>query len=251
MEAENGQVANEATTHDQPGPQTDQANEEVNSQDNEAAGEKWNDRNFKQLREEREALKRERDEALSQMRELEAKIQQPPQPEPKPEPEEDYNFDVQEDDLIEGRHIKKILKRQEKLESELKQYKEQSYAQTAETRVKAEFPDVEKVLSQENIKQFEKDYPDLSYSISSNPDTYSRYRAAYKAMKQFGIYKEDKFADERTRAEDNMKKPRPLTSVAPQQGEGPLSRANAFASGLTEELKAQLRKEMSEARKNY
>jgi len=48
----------------------------------------------------------------------------------------------------------------------------------------------------------------------------------------------------------NTAKPRPLTSVSPQSGESPLSRANAFAEGLTPELKKNLFKEMQEAKKN-
>ena len=38
--------------------------------------------------------------------------------------------------------------------------------------------------------------------------------------------------------------------MSPQQGDSPLSRANAFANGLTPELRVQLIKEMEEARKN-
>lgn len=36
--------------------------------------------------------------------------------------------------------------------------------------------------------------------------------------------------------------------LSPQQGDSPLSKANAFANGLTEDLKKQLQKEMFEAR---
>ncbi len=54
-----------------------------------------------------------------------------------------------------------------------------------------------------------------------------------------------------TRIQKNASKPKPLASVNPQQGDSPLSRANAFANGLTEELKDQLRKEMSESRRGY
>ena len=51
-------------------------------------------------------------------------------------------------------------------------------------------------------------------------------------------------------AQRNAAKPRPTASISPQQGETPLSRANAFANGLTEEMKKQLYKEMLEAASN-
>jgi hypothetical protein len=56
---------------------------------------------------------------------------------------------------------------------------------------------------------------------------------------------------DKERAERNLAKPRPLASVAASQGnDSPLQRANAFANGLTEELKAQLHKEMIESMRN-
>ena len=67
-------------------------------------------------------------------------------------------------------------------------------------------------------------------------------------IKQMGVYKEDKFSQDRARAEVNAGKPRPLTSMSPQQGDGPLSKANAFDNGLTDELKESLLKEMNDAR---
>jgi hypothetical protein len=69
-------------------------------------------------------------------------------------------------------------------------------------------------------------------------------------MKTFGIHK-DIYESDRLKALKNSQKPRPLASVSPQQGDGPLSKANAFANGMTAELKEQLRKEMYAARKNW
>ena len=63
-----------------------------------------------------------------------------------------------------------------------------------------------------------------------------------------GIYREDNYSKDRDKAQSNASKPKPLASVSPQQGDSPLSRANAFANGLTDELKSQLRKEMEQAR---
>ena len=56
---------------------------------------------------------------------------------------------------------------------------------------------------------------------------------------------------DREQAQRNMAKPRPLASVAASQGnDSPLQRANAFANGLTEELRSQLHREMVESMRN-
>ena len=219
-------------------PQEVEASAPENNEETRQAG------NFRRLREQKDSVERERDEALRRLQELEL-AQKPVAP------EEDLEIDFQEDDLIEGKHLKKILKRQEKLEKELKTYKQQYTKESADVKLKSQYPDLEKVLSQDNIKSFERDHPELSYSISNNPDEYSKWVSAYKAIKQFGIYQEDKFSADRVQTEANAKKPRPLSSVSPQQGNSPLTRANAFANGLTPELRKSLLQEMQEARKAY
>ena len=55
--------------------------------------------------------------------------------------------------------------------------------------------------------------------------------------------------NDKAKAVINAQKPRPLTSISPQQGDSPLSKANAFANGLTPELQAQLLKEMKQSMK--
>ena len=42
-----------------------------------------------------------------------------------------------------------------------------------------------------------------------------------------------------------------MVSINPTQGESALAKANAFANGLTPELKDQLYREMQAARRNY
>jgi len=213
---------------------------QASAQETEQAG------HFRKLREARERAERERDEALKMIRQMEERQREATQP----EPEEDMGFGSDEE-LAEIRHLKKIAKRQKELEKELSEYKKQATHMTAEARLKATYKDLDKVLTDENISELSKTDPDLMASIQYNPDTYSKYSAAYKAIKRLGIYKEDKYEKERAKAQENIKKPRPLSSVSPQQGDSPLSKANAFANGLTQELKDSLVKEMQEARRKY
>ena len=85
----------------------------------------------------------------------------------------------------------------------------------------------------------------------NNPDLYTKGASAYTIIKQMGIAPGSSLEADKERAERNLAKPRPLASVASSQGnESPLQRANAFANGLTEELRQQLHKEMIESMRN-
>lgn len=223
--------------------QINQANEEINTEKQTSAEKNDEARNFARLREARERAERERDEALRRLQEFENKN--------KEEVKEEFDFGGSDEDIAEIKHVKMIAKKQKELEDQMKQYQQQATQQTAEARLKSQYQDLEKVVTDDNIKRLQEEDPDLAMSLQYNPDPYSKYSAAYKAIKRLGIYQEDNYEQERKRAQQNVNKPRPLTSVAPQQGNSPLARANAFANGLTPELKTKLIKEMQEARKKY
>ena len=70
-------------------------------------------------------------------------------------------------------------------------------------------------------------------------------------LKKFGVYQETGISPEKELSQKNLAKPRPVASVSPQQGDSPLSRANAFANGLTKEVKDQMWKDTQNARKGY
>lgn len=243
-QAENTQVQEEQVTENV---------ESVNQEGVQAAETSHDDkdRNIYEMRKrleqeqrEKEELQRKHDEAMRLMQQAEAQKQGPP----KPEPEDDWNFG-EDEDLAEVKHLKKMAAALKKQQKEFEEYKQRSTASTAEARLRAQFPDLEKVVSQENQNRLAKEDPELYQSLLHNPDPYSQYAAAYRAIKRYGIYKEDKYVKEKQKAQENTNKPRPLTSVSPQQGDSPLSRANAFANGLTEDLKKQLWKEMQESSK--
>ena len=203
--------------------------------------------NFRTLREQNERIAKERDEAMRKLSELET-LKKQAQGQQQEQPVTDDDFNLEADALAEGKHLNKLNKKIKQLEEQVKTYQHQSTSMTAETRLRMEFPDFDKVVNQESIKTLATVEPELAASLDANPDLYTKAKAAYKAIKRFGL--EDTYETDRATAQKNAAKPRPLTSLSPQQGESPLSHANAFANGLTEDLKKQLYKEMMEARNN-
>lgn len=197
--------------------------------------------NIRALREKAERIQRERDEMAARLRELESRQNGP---------EEDLSINIGADEIAEGKHLTKLQKQLKKQQEELLKTQQQTQAMLIETKLKSEHPDIDKVVTTDNLKSLSELYPEIAQTLNSSSDYYSKAKSAYTMIKKFGIHQEDVFASDRELARTNAAKPRPLASVSPQQADSPLSRANAFANGLTEELKAQLRKEMEESIRN-
>lgn len=205
--------------------------------------------NFKELRLAKEKAERERDALMQQM--MAMYNQQKPEGKVSPveQIEEDIsNFSIDEDALVEGKHVKKVVNEIKNLKSQLKSYQNQTKEMAIESKIKNDFPDFEKVVSVQNVEILNQSFPEIAQSLKDTQDLYNKAAAAYRIIKTFGIHKDIHEVD-RARAIANAQKPRPLASVSPQQGDSPLSKANAFANGMTPELKEQLRKEMAAARK--
>jgi len=197
---------------------------------------------FRRLRESKDRVERERDDAMRRLAELEA-ANKPAQE------EEDYEVNLAPDDLAEGKHLTKFTKKINKLEKQLEKYQQQSSASSIEAKLKIEFPDFDKIVSKGNVDSLRLAYPEIARTLNESTDLYSKAVSAYTMIKKFGIHTEDTYQSDRARVVSNSAKPRPLTSVSPQQGNSPLSKANAFAGGLTPDLKKQLYREMIESTK--
>lgn len=227
--------------------QSVQAQQQEQDRRNPAPNESW-----KSLRDAQQKAERERDAILSQMLEMQQRMQsmqqQPKQQEE--QPVEDYDFDIDADALAEGKHVKKLVARQKAMEQQLKRYQAQSEEVAVEARIRTQFPDFEKVVSRENVEMLNAQFPEIAKTLRDTPDIYNKAAAAYTVIKNFGIHKDTpQYENDRAKAVANAQKPRPLASVNPTQGDSPLSKANAFANGMTNELKEQLRKEMFAARR--
>jgi len=244
----NNEVVVEQTVIEQP--ETEQATEVAQNEQTTSAPEPVQEKevstakNMRALREKSERAERERDAALHQLKEIEA------QKAANQAPVEDDEINIGPDDLAEGKHLSQVSRKIKKLEEQIKGYQQQTTAVSIEAKLKSAYPDFDTVVSKDNIDALKESYPEIAQSLSESQDIYSKAVSAYTLIKKLGIHVEDLYSADRAMAQKNATKPKPLASVSPQQGDSPLSRANAFANGLTEELKVQLRKEMEEARRN-
>lgn len=128
-----------------------------------------------------------------------------------------------------------LMKKIEKLERE-----------NIEAQLKLKHPDIDDVVSEENIQILIDEHPEVANVLRNTVDLKDKSLAAYKFIKQLGIAKAPVSPDVE-RAQKNSLKPKPLASIA--HGNSPLSHANMFANGLTPELKESLLREMVESAK--
>lgn len=200
--------------------------------------------NMRNMRLAREKAERERDELAARMREIEL-AQQKPVP-----PQEEQDFEVGDDDFVEGKHLSAALKKVKRLEEIAVKAEKERHRQINEQKIHNElvskFSDFNEVVTDKTVKLLREMDPVLAQALHENPDLKSRAVSVYSFIKQNSLHQQDKFVADKNRAQTNAAKPRPLTSVKPQQGESPLSMANAFANGLTPELKKMLNKEMND-----
>lgn len=201
------------------------------------------DYNWKQLKKQKDLLEKRAQELEQAL--LAAKSV-------KQQPEEDLSLDMEEGDLVEGKHLSKVDKRIQKLEQQLRQYEQITTVETVKSRLKNQYPDWDKVFNEENLARLEVEYPEIAHTLNASTDVYKSGVSAYTMIKKLGIVSpEDSYIQDKILAHKNASKPKPVASISPQQGSSPLSQANAFANGLTEDLKAQLRKEMNDSIKSY
>lgn len=205
---------------------------------------------FAAIRKAKVKAERERDEL---MRILAAQSNQQPQKQSMHEEEQEFSIDIDDDSLVEGKQIKQLLAEMKHMKKELRSYQTQSgkqAQQTVDMRLRSQYPDIDQVLTSDNIDMLRQMDPDLAETIGDSKDMYKKASLAYKMIKQYGIVKDKQpSSHEQLLAKKNSLKPKPLASISPQQGDSPISNVNAFANGLTADLKKQLYREMMESAK--
>ena len=250
LRAQQGGVSAEQVEAEQPVEQEVEQAEPVKPVEPEPKVSIENQGHIRELREKArkyESLEREHNEMKRKLQEYETKT-------PKAEPLlDDDDINISPDDIVEGKHIKKVIQSYKRdikqLREALENVQKHTESTTAEARLKAAYPDIEKVINDENIAQLQELEPETAALLRSSGDFYNKAIVAYKAIKRAGIYKEDEFAADRERAARNSLKPRASASVTPQQGESPLARAGIYQNSLTDEAKSLLWKEMQESMK--
>lgn len=191
-----------------------------------------------------DALQKERDEYYNLLKQIhESSIRQQQQPRQEPEDDFDYNS-IDDDDLPDGKTIKKVLQSEQRKRQQLEKYirdqQQFAYENQIRNELQSKFGDFDSVVSQENINKLRDMRPGLARSLHANPDLKEKAIETYYAIKDLGLYESASYSQDRERVKKNASKPRPTQSLGGRDTNDPLSYANAFSEGLTEELKRKL-----------
>lgn len=227
QEAEVQEETQEQTTQ----AETEQPQEEAPKEPDNGYSQQY--QNWKALREKAERAERERDEAIARLKNTNPQSDQQTQQE---------NYDLGDDDLAEGKHLKHY---QTKSEARMRQLEEQ----VIESKLRTAYPDFDKIVNAETLAMLKDADPELTESLAANPNLYSKAVAAYKSIKRYNL-SPNSYQKEKEVVKKNTRKPQSATSVNPQKGNSPLARANEFAQKLTPERKRQIRQEMKEIIRN-
>ena len=117
--------------------------------------------NIRALREEKEKAQRERDE-LMRLLQMQMQNQQSAPKEVASEEEPEDDFKLGEEDLVEGKYFKQMNKKVRDLEKQLRNYQHQSAEALVEAKIKAQFPDFERVVSRENVEILNETHPEIA-----------------------------------------------------------------------------------------
>lgn len=198
--------------------------------------------NIRELRRSKEKTERQLEQALSYIQQIQT--QKAPDA-----PEEDLSYNLNPDDIAEGKHLSKLEKKILRLESAMQKNYQQSAQMAVEARIKATFPDFDKIVNMDTVRALADEEPELAASIDANPDLFKKASAAYKLIKKLGIAENHDYEPEKQKVQNNLNKPRPAVSVAPKS-QSALTEANAFMSReMSESERTRLLKEIAEATK--
>ena len=223
----------------------------------EIAEETPRERNTRALRElkekaekERIRAEKERDEALRRMQELEAHYRQ--QPKKSESVDEDYDINIGEEDLVEGKHVKKLVNEVKQLKKELQSSQSHYKMQSLQDRLNRDFPDFNRVVTPENIELLRHLKPHQAQLLDASTDLYATAASAYDMIKEYGIYQEtQRVQHERNLVQKNIAKPKPSNAVSPQRGNSPLTKVHDFAQGFNDTVAKSLWAEMQSIRKAH
>ncbi|MGD2065716.1 MAG: hypothetical protein PVI43_00920 [Candidatus Bathyarchaeota archaeon] len=164
--------------------------------------------------------------------------------------QEDESID--DDDLITAAQAKNLAGKWAR--QEVEKYLKEQEAQIVPQKLQQQYNDYNQIVNQDNVQRLIQDDPETAEDIEAlKSDPMRMSRMLYKTLKaRYGQkdQEEDAFAmAKKKQAEEKQEKAPASSSAVPKRSA--LAEANAFAQGLTPDLKKQLLKEMDEAAKYH
>lgn len=205
--------------------------------------------NLKNLREMKERLQWERDEAVRLLEQERAYKQQQKQ-----QAEDADDSGIEDEDLTAKKHVKKIVSQSvNKSNRALEEKLNRLETQLIERELSDEFPNFKNIVTDANLKKLAERYPHHVRNLSYSPNYKDRAAGAYDLIKQYGIDEEatkERDGDMvKQKIATNLARPKSSATVSPNTNSSSLAKQSDFSGELTETRKAQIWREMQEIKK--
>ena len=151
------------------------------------------------------------------------------------------------DDVPEWKDVQGELN---KLRQEIAAERQKQAAVQAETLLSAKYPDYREALTDSNIELLKQREPELWASIDANPDPYSKFVSAMKAVKIAGIYKKDEYS-QRQEQPRTMSKPKASNALNPSPSNNALAQAVNYSGKMSEEERMRYLEEAQRRARGY
>lgn len=188
-------------------------------------------RNFRELRLAKERAEQEARQ-LAQEREHYMKLllqyeQQKNQQKPV---ETQSSFSIDDDALVEGRHVKQYHQELNKIREEMEKVKNEYRESLASQSFKLQCPDYDKVVNPQTLSDFERLYPQESEAILLISDKTKQKMMAYNLLKRYGVYKDPVHNTDHQKVAMHSKQPLSSAAVGAKVKTSPLSQASSYAN---------------------
>jgi len=149
--------------------------------------------NMQALRESRNKIQQERDDYARRLKEMEDNLKKK---------------DVDDDDEYEDPTQKEL-----KL---IKRHLGEMSSNNSRMKLQSQFPDFGKVVNNDSITVLKHRFPEIASTLDQSTDIYTTGVSAYNIIKKFGLHEFEDNKEQAQRVQNNISKPRPVSSIKSQ-----------------------------------
>lgn len=182
--------------------------------------------NFAEMR-----RKIEQAEQRAQQAEQMLQSQQSQQPQQAPVVAEEEDFNIDNEDYVQAKHVKTSNKKFHRKLSATEQKLQELEQKLSYFEAKVDtdsLKDFDKVVSDDNLKTLARLYPDDYQTMMGSQNLKAKSKTAYNMIKNYGIASPQDTSHLDSKISANKQKPQSASLVAPQSPATPLSRLNDY-----------------------
>jgi len=199
------------------------------------------EKNWRAVREKRkedERLRKEQAKKIEEQQEMLKAMEALLNKQNAPQPQTSDELKIHPQEWVTGEQLEKIIEKDRKEREEMRKQEEQRQMQQ---RIRSSFPDMDDVLSQDNLAYLEYHEPEIAAGIAQIQDPYLQVANAYKTVKRLVPQMTDQ---DRKKMERTQNAPSSLSDPKVSGNTGNTAQGNYRSNRMTPQRKRELYEEM-------